>query len=324
MLSIADPANPVFRVEDSEGKVDLSDRFLPARGLSGDMYPYRKADGAPILPVSLYHAKRTGRLWDPWTGAELVDGTLTVAGLWTMWRHMVRDASWPQRWALNAGVEGLEPNRETGDMAVDLDPAALLNFRAKMPGQASSIGQFDPGGDPESLGQAIRQYSADLLQDFDLSPADIARTNSDARSGHAIEITRDGQRSAQRRMEPQFRRGDETTLSVIAILWNRATGAELPEDGWGIKYLGLPLSMQERKLVLEDHAQRAALKIASRVDLLAAVEGITLDQARRRLLVIELDEAAFPGINSAGPSGSTAPTPNKDSGGSNRPEPDHG
>jgi len=290
VIDVSDPGAPFYRVESADGKVDLSDAFIG--NLSGDAYPYRKTDGTPILPGSLYHATRTGNLWDPFRGIELVDGTLVVAGLWTQWRHLVRDASWPQRWAINAVVDGLDVNKD-GSATVVTDPASLLNFRPKIPGSSAAVGQFAPGGDPQALGDAIRDYAADLAADFDLSPGDIKRTHTDPRSGFAIEIERSGQRSAQRRSEPQFSRGDEASLSVIATLWNRATGSTLPEDGWGIRYLGLPLSAEERRLVMEDHKMRAEMGITSKPALLAAVEGITLDQARRQLVQFQLDNDRF-------------------------------
>jgi len=308
VLSIQDPDRPVYRVESGDGKIDLSDFFLGrVGGLSGDLYPYRSADGDPLIPGVIYHARRTGRLWDPFTGIELVDGTLAVAGLWTQWRHLVRDASWPQRWAINASVQGIEANRN-GDLAVVTDPSTLLNFRPTVPGQSSTVGQFAPGGDPKELGDAIRSYAADLAQDFDLAPADIARTHVDARSGYAIEITREAQRTAQRRFEPQFKRGDLQSLSVIAALWNAQAGStELPEDGWDIEYPGLPYSMAERKMIMEDHKMRAELGITSKPRLLAALEGMTTDQARERLIEMQADAMIF----DASPAQPTQPTPDE-------------
>ena len=290
VMSIKDPDNPVFRVESGDGKTDLSDIFLP-EDLSGSNYPYRRQEGTPIIPGVLYHAARTGNLFDPFRGIELVDGTLTVAGLLTQWRHLVRDASWPQRWAINAVVDGLEPNAQ-GDMSITTDPTTLINFRPKVPGQSSAVGQFAPGGDPLTLGNAIRDYATDLAADFEVTPADVQRVHA-SRSGYAIEITRAGQRSAQRRLEPQFNRGDVQSLEVIAALWNRAHDTDLPEDGWSIEYLGLPLSMEERRLLMEDHTMRAALGVTSKPRLLAALEGITVDQARAQLVEIQIDNATF-------------------------------
>ncbi len=301
VLSIADPARPVFRVENAAGTVDLSAEFLPGN-LSGDAYPYRRNDGSPILPFVIYHATRTGKMWDPFRGVELVDGTLTIAGLWTQWRHLVRDASWPQRWGVNVALDGLEPN-SSGDMSVTTDPSTLLNFSPKVPGQSTAVGQFAPGGDPRELGNAIRDYAADLAADFDLSPADIQRTHTDPRSGFAIEVSREGKRSAQRRFEPQFSRGDIQSLGTIAVLWNRATGSDLPETGWDIEYRGLPLGIEERKMLMEDHKMRAELGITSKPRLLAALEGITEGQARKLLIQIQADNAVFSEVG-------TEPAPN--------------
>ncbi len=292
VADIRDLENPVFRIESANGKADITDQYLDAGDLSGDAYPYRAGDGRPILPYVLYHAMRTGRLWDPYRGIELVEGSLAVAGLLTQWRHLVRDASWPQRWALNAVVDGAIPDPATGDLNVSTDPSSLVNFKALIPGQSTGVGQFKPGGNPKELLEAIGSYASDLAADFAFY-ADVKRTHVSARSGYAIELSREAQRAAQRRFEPQFSRGDVQSLEVIAALWNRATGDTLPEDGWTIRYPGLPLSMEERRLLMEEHQMRADMGITSKPKLLAAVDGLTEDQARDELVRIEIDQARF-------------------------------
>jgi hypothetical protein len=288
---------PSYRIEDQEGRETLQDLG------TGDAYPYTSiVTGDPVLPYVLYHATRTGRLWDAKRGVEIVDGTLTIGALWTQWRSMVRDASWPQRWAVNAQVQGITADGN-GDMWVETDEGSLLQFGPRQRGESVQIGQFEPGGDPKVLGEAIRAYASDLAADFDIAPADIRQTHNgaDGRSGYAIEISRDGQRHAQRRYEPQFRRGDVQLLGVIATLWNVSQGAQvLPEDGWGIEYPGLPLSMEERRLLLEQFDRAAELGITSRPALLAKLEGITEDQARERLRVFVQDEREF-GASTRGP-----------------------
>jgi hypothetical protein len=114
VLSVADLEAPVYRVESADGDQDLTEQVLGSQ-MSGEAYPYRYQDGTPFLPIVLYHAKRTGELWDAYNGIELVDGSLVVAGLWTQWRHMVRSASWPQRYAINVKVDGAAANPSTGD-----------------------------------------------------------------------------------------------------------------------------------------------------------------------------------------------------------------
>ena len=289
VLCIKAGEEPFFRVESEDGKVDLSSEYIGGAKV-GDDYPYWK-DGKPILNYVLYHAERTGKLWDPYTGSELVEGSLAVAVMLTEWRHVMRDASWPQRWANNAAVVGQGPG-EQGDMNVQTDPATLLNFKPINPAQPSSVGQWKPGGDPKLLLESINGYASDLVTGF-ADFADIKRTHASARSGYAIEVSRESQRAAQRRFEPQFSRGDIQSMEVIAALWNGVTGSSLPTSGWGIKYPGLPLSMEERRVMMEEHTLQSELGITSKPRLFAAVNGVSIDQARRELLIIEQDNAMF-------------------------------
>ena len=72
---------------------------------------------------------------------------------------------------------------------------------------------------------------------------------------------------------------------------NRAGAADLPESGYRVAYHGLPLSLEERRMALEEHEKRLELGIASRVDLLMRLDGISEDEARRRLIAIRQDAA---------------------------------
>ena len=317
VLSIEDPDNPVYRVETADGKLDLTEEYLGGPSFSGENYPYRFSDGTAYLPYSLYHAQRTGQLWDPYEGIELVDGSLVVAGMWTQWRSIVRDSSHPQRYGVNVEVEGGVADPNTGLLTVESDPTTMINFKPKHPGQGTQVGQFQPGGDPVALGNAIRDLAADIAAEFDISPADIKRTHTDARSGYAIEISRDGQRSAQRQFEPQFQRGDSQSLAIIAALANDAEGLNMPESGWSVAYRGLPLSIEERKLLMEDHKMRAELGVTSKPHLLAQLEGITEDQSRDMLRKFQSDNIEFQSVGlapqrAAGMLPNPSPNPSED------------
>ena len=90
---------------------------------------------------------------------------------------------------------------------------------------------------------------------------------------------------------------DAQTLRVIAVLWNRHTGDSLPESGWSVEYAGIPLSMEERRLLADEHRLRATLGVTSRPALLAKLDGITEDQARDRLREYAKDAAEFGGVD---------------------------
>ena len=274
---------PTYRVLSEDGGEDLSGIFLGTPGgLVGDAYPYR-LEGRPCLPYILYHAARTGHLFDPFEGSELVEGSLTVAVLWTFWRHCVRDASWPQRYAVGVRPAGGSLTEVNKNMAyIPTDPASLLNFEPSTDANPI-LGQFNAGADPVALGEAIRAYAADLSMDFGISETDLARLGGSPRSGYAISLSREGVRGAQRRAEPQFRRGDIETLSKISAFTNAATGGRLPESGWMVSYPGVPLSTDEKAQAVNEWKSLAEMGVASQVDLYMLIHHVSRETATREL-----------------------------------------
>lgn len=284
---------PVYRVLSEDGEEDLSGMFLgQTGGLVGEDYPYR-CNGEPCLPYVMYHAARTGKLFDPYEGSELVEGSLIVAVLWTFWRHCVRDASWPQRYAVGVRPAGGRVTETSRNMAyIPTDPASLLNFEPSTDVNPI-LGQFKAGADPVALGEAIRAYSADLSMDFGISETDLARLGGSPRSGYAISLSREGVRAAQRRAEPQFRRGDVETLNKIAAFWNAATGSNLPESGWEIKYPGVPLSSEEKNQAVDEWKALSELGVASTVDLYMMIHHVSRETATLELERIALERSRF-------------------------------
>ncbi len=78
-------------------------------------------------------------------------------------------------------------------------------------------------------------------------------------------------------------------ISKMAAMLNRSMGAGLPETGWRVRYHGLPLSLEERRMEIEEWERRVELGVASKVDLLMRLEGISEDAARARLERIRRD-----------------------------------
>lgn len=251
-VSIADPAAPVYTIHEirEDGKIGADwTATLLEKEQSGDDYWYRRADATPVLPYVLYHKERLGdRLWDPYEGIETVQGSITLAVMLSFWVHCMRDASWPQRWVANAEPQSLEATDE-GNAAArrvsEVDPAILVVLQAMEAGNQIMVGQWQPGADPKMLLEAIDAYAARLATDAGLSPSDIQRASSSARSGYAIAMTNDGKRQAQKRYYEQFRAADEELVALTAILLNRATGSDYPEDGYTVVYREIPLSPDE-------------------------------------------------------------------------------
>ncbi len=258
VLDIRDLQNPIYRVVSAKGgaEEDLSFAFLelpsgtPAvGGLTGDAYPYRDLKGTPVLPYVLYHAQKTGRLWDWSTGRGLVEGTLNVGVLRSMQGHLMRSASWPQRWMLDCYVEGAGISDEDGDgegrSSYVTDQSTVVALRSvDRPDARPQIGQWQPGGDPKVLGEAIAAY--ELRVASTAGPGvNFQRLSGDPSSGYALGIDRMAQREAQRACEPTFRDADERLMRLSAILLNRANGTALPESGYRIAYAGIPMSPEE-------------------------------------------------------------------------------
>lgn len=255
IVDVADPRRPEYRVQTVRGR-DVSADLLGGR-LDGDAYPYRRADGTPILPYALYHADSLGdRLWDWQDGIETVEGTFDVGVYSTMLGHVIKDASWPQRYTIGAYPAGASTESDGGGdgdagrarREVVTDPASLLILVSDPSYQGQPlVGQWQAGADPEKLEAVISALANRIAIDAGLPPSDIQRMGGTARSGYAISLSNEGKRVAARRYSPTFQRGDVELLTITAILLNRATGAGLPEDGYTVIHRELPLSPDEQR-----------------------------------------------------------------------------
>jgi hypothetical protein len=300
VLDLRDPEEPRYRVvlpsDDlnvDDPAADLTEQVLGG-DFSGDAYPYR-VDGRPVIPYVLYHRQRGNQLWDPYAGRELVDGTLQVGALYSLWGYLVRDASHPLRYLSGAKIRGTE-QRGQGSAArqeVHVDPTAILQLLPDggVPVQA---GQWQAGTDPERLQMAIDSYEIRSAAHGGLQPDDMQRVGG-PESGVAIALKREAVREHQRLMVPEFERGDRATLSRMAALLNRYKGTTYPETGWRMRYPGLPLSPQERAIRLEEARAEIALGVASLVDVVRAKNpGWSREEAAAHLELVQRERRMYP------------------------------
>jgi hypothetical protein len=257
---------PVYRVESHNHKTNLSARFLGSEaGLVGEEYPYVDSKGNPLIPYNTRHASSTGMLFDPYAWAELVEGTLNVGVLRTFLAHVIRDASWPQRYTVDLAIQGRttttagvrRPHEAISTdssprQQVIADPAVVVELRTTADAQGQpQVGQWQTSADPVKIMETIQQYSRTLPVIAGVSPADSQR-DGDPRSGFAISINRDGQREAMRRFEPVYQSADAELIYIAVALWNRDQGTTIAEDGYTVTYRGIPLSVDERRAQLEE------------------------------------------------------------------------
>jgi hypothetical protein len=231
-----------YWVEDSDGQ-DVSERVLDG-DFSGDAYPWMTPEG-PILPWVTYHAARTPWFWDPYTGREVVEGTLQLGVLMTHYNHLVQAASWAQRYAFGAEPAGADATEggETG--TVTADPATVTMLRPSDEAVSQAIiGQWSAPGDPQKILASIMTYERRLV-DMALGSAQVTRASSDMRSGYSLAVSRESQRELQRSYEPQFRRADQELLQKVAGL------LQIRRAKWGIIYHAIPRDPGELRAELD-------------------------------------------------------------------------
>lgn len=303
VLDIRDPANPSYTVrlatDDAKFGEDVTEEVLGAR-FDGAAYPYRRNPvgnetlGAPILPVVLYHASLYGdRLFDAYNGVELYEGSLSLALYYSYLGHCLRDASFPQRYAIGvriAGSDMVDGGTRGQRVEVITDPTTILMLDAAME-QQPQVGQFQAGADVEKLEATIAAIAHRLATDAGLSPSELQRTSGSAKSGYAISLSQDGKRTAQRRYVMQFSDSDQRLMAVSATLYNRAMGTQFPEGGWSVLYREIPLSPEELSSRREHILAMQEAGLMTRVEALRYFGSLSEADAKAALDAIDAEKA---------------------------------
>jgi hypothetical protein len=296
ILDVTDLNNPIHKIVSAKRDKDWTEAILGGPKSSAK-YQYREASGRPFLPAVMYHAERTGQLWDSHYGVEAVLGTLTVGVLLTFWVHGVKDGSFATVLLVGGKIVGLEVRSPSGErtQVISAEPGSLIEVAPadEYSGQVQAV-QLQPGFDPENLMRAIGSFEAGLAEYAGVSPADLVRTGADPRSGASLSISREGLRASQARYEPQLRRGDLEVIAVAAKVINAATGSKHPEGGYSISYPSLPLSGEERRAQREDILAKVGAGLKSKVDaFIDLYPGLSREQAKIELRRIEQDNREF-------------------------------
>ena len=305
---ITDPENPIYQIlaphvvqlenagitKQRRAELDITADILDAPQ-SGADYPYRKADGAPILPWVLYHAKVTlDRLWLWADGLETVDGSINSAVIHSFIMHAIRTSSWPQKYGINvipvgASTAGTE---DTPRRTITADPASVLLFKPANSGMESPmqgvLGQWNTGADIQAMIAALDNMVNRIATDSGIPANDVARQKGTARSGYAISLSNASKRVAQDRHRIGFKAHDERLCAVAATLWNRAHGTALPEDGYSVAHKPIPLSPQELAERRKNLIELMANGLISRLDAYLELHpGFTQPQAEADLMAID-------------------------------------
>jgi hypothetical protein len=181
--------------------------------------------------------------------------------------------------------------RSIGGVSVDvvpIDRKSILKFRSAGPG-TGSIGAMQPSMEPRSAAEALRTYAHGLAIYAGLNPSDLQTTQ--AQSGYAIVVGREGMRRVMKAREPSFMASDRLLLATAAKLANSYGGHSLPTEpgAYSIEYRGAKESDTERKARAELVRAELDMGLISKVDALRALhpEIESDEEAIERLLRVE-------------------------------------
>jgi len=324
---IRNPAEPTYRVLEAldgwKSGRDLT-RLVHGATYDGVDYPasWRRSNGAPIIPAILYHASTYGdRLFDPFANIELYTGSLQLGLFYSYLAHCIRDASYPQRYAIGVRVAGMDSS-DLGSRAarseVTSDPTTILMLDPISETSQAMMGQYIAGADVEKLEAVIAAVAHRLATDAGLSPSELQRTSGSARSGYAISLSQEGKRQAQRRYIMQFRASDEALVGLSAILFNRWSEANsgptnYPEGGFSVIYREIPLSPQEMEARRKHVLEMLATGLMSEVDALRFFGSLSEQDAIAQLAAIRtMKQGAPPALPTEGVTTATTARPAAD------------
>jgi len=272
IFDIRNKSKPVFKIcevnQDGTLGEDLTKQFLGTAALKGDKYPYRYQNGFPFIPCVLYHAEKTGKLWNAYDKQSLVEGSLNSALLNSFWLHICKSCSYEQRYIAGLTLSGLEQRdmEQTARRAeISTDTSSILVFKQDADGMAGQplIGSWSPSVDPGKFMEAIHSYERRIASSFSISSS-LLRESGDPRSGYSLSISRDGQRQAQRIQAPTFRVYDSKLIQKIAAMANIFLGESLPEDRlYRVNYAPIPLSATESKELRDNILQLVSAGLMS-------------------------------------------------------------
>lgn len=240
-----------YRAFDAKG----ADITTALRGVDADLYPWVGQDGAPLMPVVMYHRSITGSTWDPYTHREIVEGSLQLGLLYTHYTHIIRQAAWRQRYGIDVEWDGGEPeDTGTGSNVIVADPATVLSGRSAQGANGQPlVGSFEAPADPAKVIESIRIYERRLIEQA-MGGVEVTRETSDIRSGYSLAVGREERMSLANVYAPVFRLADRECYRVwsdllavyrgvsYATRWPMRRGAGTRKDPADIEYVIAPMT----------------------------------------------------------------------------------
>lgn len=264
---IKNPHVPMFRIEDADGN-DYTPILLAENDVRRWDYPFRWENGQPFLPIVLYHAMNTGKLFDPYGWHGLVEAGMDSARLHAYEMHVFERSSYRQRWMLDCEVAAAGRNTANGEVTMrrmETDPTIVIPFTSRG-SQKGAIGEWDMPVDPKEYGEAVDKWEARVLAEHGLVSPD-GEIEKGA-SGYAIRLRDDVRLRKARAIIPQLELGDmeylNKALRMLKLFGDRAI--DVPTAVESISYPAIP---QESTMttITEEDKRKLELGLISVVDL---------------------------------------------------------
>lgn len=293
---------PSFRIVNPKNE-DVTHLYMddPA-AVSGDRYPWRTIDGAPVIPRIHYQDADAGLLWNTTLKRGAHRGTLNSALYWTYAGHCARDATgaYVIVAGLDAGATALIFDTPGSTNPIDGSPPTRskligpgsMEFFSAIEGQTPFVHEVGPGANLGDVRVFADQYEMKQAVRWGLNPSDLSRTAANPASAASLMVSNEGKRDFSAQVEPVFRRHDLELIQLAAIVARDAGLGMYPESGYSIQYRQIPRTPIEESEFRDELDWRRERGLLSTIDVYRAKNpGTTEADAVAALLKVAADEA---------------------------------
>lgn len=287
----SNPTSPRYICEEW----DLSDKpvhrvYQGNAWVAQPSYPWVYADGRPFIPVVFYRAAKSIDFWGANRWPELIEATLEEGIAWTIHRYgrLNGSSAMPYTMDAEAASRTVSDGSDGGANHVNAGPWTVLQFQSRN-GKTGNVGVLQATFDPTKDVEAIQAAYNSRMEALGIGDGAIQRKG--AESGYAIVVRREGLLRLRKSTEATFRRADqEFVRKAIACLRLFASGT--PEsDTYRIEYAPVGMGSAEEKERRDQEKHDLDIEVATPASILAAREGISLEEAAAYLAEMKLVSA---------------------------------
>ena len=303
---------PVGRPHAALGE-DVSGRFLrrPDGTLGaqvGQAYPWRTADGEPILPYVHYQDQDTGQLWNTWLRRDVHRGTLNGMLYWSYVGHCARDATgsyviiagmWPvgsdvvqtEQRLLEAATHATATTAQAVVKTKVIEPGTT-EYHTLEPGVTPLVKEIAPAVNLPAIVDFVFAYERRQLARLGINEDSTTRNSSNPESASALMIKNVGKREFAAQVEPLFRRNDSRSYLVAAVALRIHGIVTYAETGYTTVYARIPKTPDELQEEREEDTWAMEQGFASKIDILKKRNpGMTQEAAIQHLAEVAVEEA---------------------------------